>query len=342
MARTAGAALTLSAAAPASSGASPPQAKRQGPGAQRLSLPKLKAWEDLGYGMFVCFGMETYVRATAQLEVAPANTYNPGVLDVDQWVQIARDAGMRYAVLTAKHVSGHCLWPSRYTKHTVANSGNKTDVVEAFVKACDKRGVLPGIHYMSLDGRHRFGGSRASKTPLHRAYTTSFYQDFQTVQVTELLTAYGDIAEMWINIPRVLGRGYRTFLYRHIAELQPECVVVMHNELGDGKVFRVNYTWPSDVVTMTRSLPPPAGHEKWREIEGKTYYMPGEVVDTLGKEWFYVQGDRPRPSDELKQMYVETRKRGANLLLAVQPDRQGLIPDDRRDALIRLRKDAGI
>ena len=166
MVQTAGAGLIVPAAALAGSAATPlqaqtsrPSSKPEGPGAQRLSLRKLKAWEGLGYGMFVCFGMETFVRATSELEIAPASAYNPQALDVDQWVQTARDAGMRYAVLTAKHVSGHCLWPSRFTKHTVANSGNKTDVVEAFVTACDKRGVLPGIHYMSLDGRHRFGGT---------------------------------------------------------------------------------------------------------------------------------------------------------------------------------------
>ena len=118
-------------------------------GAQRLSLAKLQAWEALGYGMFIHFGMSTFVAQEIPDGKAPASAYNPDKLDVDQWVGIARDAGMKYVVLTAKHVAGHCLWPSRHTNYTVANSGNKTDVVEALVKACERRGILPGFYYCS-------------------------------------------------------------------------------------------------------------------------------------------------------------------------------------------------
>ena len=110
-------------------------------GSQRLTVAKLQAWEELGYGMFTHFGMSTFVGDELPEGKAPATTYNPDQLDVDQWIQIARDAGMKYAVLTAKHVAGHCLWPSRHTDYTVAHSGNRTDVIGAFVKACQRRGV---------------------------------------------------------------------------------------------------------------------------------------------------------------------------------------------------------
>ena len=87
--------------------------------------------------------------------------YAPDRLDVDQWVSVARDAGMKYIVLTAKHVAGHCLWPSKHTSYTVANSPNKANVFEQFTKSCQKRGVLPAFYYCSWDNHHRFG----SKTP---------------------------------------------------------------------------------------------------------------------------------------------------------------------------------
>src|SRR5262245_22015252 len=106
-------------------------------GSQRLPLAKLQAWESWRYGMFIHFGFCTVLGESPD-GTAPASTYNPDQLDVDSWVQLARDAGMKYAVLTAKHVAGHCLWPSAHTDYTVANSGNKTDVINAFVESCRK------------------------------------------------------------------------------------------------------------------------------------------------------------------------------------------------------------
>ena len=312
-------------------------------GAQRLSLAKLKDWERLGYGMFIHFGMSTFVGNELPDGKQPAATYNPEKLDVGQWIGIARDAGMKYAVLTAKHVAGHCLWPSRHTDYTVANSGNQTDVVAAFVKACERSGVLPGLYYCSWDNHNLFGSLTPSfRKKSERAYTTSLYQDFQTAQITELLTNYGPIREMWIDIPGVLGRGYRTFLYRHVAALQPECVIMMNSGISDGSKYNVDYAWPSDLIAIERKLPPASGHEGWREIEGQRYYLPGEVCDPIGKNWFYVEGDNPRPDEALSELLAETRRRGANLLLDVPPDKRGLLPGAHRAALMRLRRKAGL
>jgi alpha-L-fucosidase len=192
---------------------------------------------------------------------APASTYNPDRLDVDSWVQLAGDAGMKYAVLTAKHVAGHCLWPSAHTDYTVANSGNKTDVVKVFVDSCRKHHIKPGLYYCSWDNHHRFGSATPTDThDIGKAYTTSQYQDFQTKQVTELLTQYGRIAEIWIDIPGVLGRGYRELLYRHIATLEPECFIMMNNGIGDGSNYPVDYAWPSDLIAIERKNPPAPAH----------------------------------------------------------------------------------
>jgi alpha-L-fucosidase len=318
-------------------------------GAQRLTLSKLHSWEELGYGMFICFGMSTFLDDRIPGR-APNSAYNPDKLDVEQWIQIARDAGMKYAVLTTKHNPGHCLWPSRYTDLTVANSPNKTDVVQAFIKSCERRGVLPGLFYNSYDNGNLFG--QVNKSPggwypweekgRTTTYTTSVYQDFQTAQVTELLTQYGPVAEVWIDLPQLLGRGYRTFLYNHIATLQPDSVIVMNSGVDDGTHYKLEWAWPSDVITLEKKLPPPTGHVKFREIEGKHYYLPGEACDTLGEEWFYSPADRPRPDQELLTVLLECRKRGVNLLLDVPPDRHGLIPTASRDALMRLRKNANL
>jgi alpha-L-fucosidase len=313
-------------------------------GAQRLSLRKLRQWEALGYGMFIHFGMSTFVGEELPKGTHPASLYNPDRLDVAQWIQIARDAGMKYAILTAKHVAGHCLWPSRYTEYTVANSGNKTDVVEAFVKACEKYKVLPGLYYCSWDNHNLFGSLTPNlrKDKREQPYTTSIYQTFQTNQITELLVNYGPILEVFIDIPNVLGRGYRTFLYEHIARLQPDCVIITNSGISDQSAYNVDRNWPSDVIVLERRLPPSGGYEKWRNIEGKRYYMPGEACDTIGKQWFYVEDDHPRGDEELLKQYTESRRMGVNFVLDVGPDKHGLITEEARSALMRLRKNARI
>jgi alpha-L-fucosidase len=328
------------AAHPAPSQASPAQPEK---GSQRLSLSELQKWESWRYGMFIHFGMSTFVGQELPDGKAPASSYNPDRLNVDSWIQIARDAGMTYAVLTAKHVAGHCLWPTRFTDYNVANSGNKTDAVEAFVKACAKHGVRAGFYYCSWDNHNRFGSQTPSDpSGWNQAFTTSLYQTFETNQVTELLSQYGPIAEMWIDIPGVLGRGYRTFLYQHIGRLQPKCVIMMNNGFWNEGKYDIDYAWPSDIISIERSLPRSAKYEKWRTIEDKTYYVPGEICDPIGKNWFYVEGENPRSDQELVQLFLSAREHQVNLLLDVGPDRHGLIPKQFQDALARLKKNVSL
>ncbi len=324
-------------------------------GAQRLSLKQLKQWEAMQYGMFIHFGMSTFTGDELDDGKSDAKRYAPDNPDPDQWMEVAKEAGMKYAILTTKHVAGHCLWPSKHTDYTVANSTNTKDVVGAFVDACRKYGIKPGFYYCSWDNHNTFG----SKTPsmakwnklmnsfpqdpnMELPYTSSMYQNFQTAQIEELLTQYGPISEIWVDILGVLGRGYRTFLYQHISNLQPDCVIMMNSGISTGENYDVDYAWPSDLIAIERNLPQDGGHKKWREIEGKTYYMPGEVCDPIGKHWFFVEGDHPRSDEDLRNQYLSVTQRGANLLLNVPPDKNGVIPDMHVKALLNLKKNAGI
>jgi alpha-L-fucosidase len=312
-------------------------------GNQRLPLEHLRAWEAMGYGMFIHFGMSTFDGEELSKGDKPSEYYAPSKLDVDQWISVARDAGMKYAVLTTKHVSGHCLWPSQFTDYHVGTSGNKTDVVEAFVKACEQRGLMAGFYYCSWDNHHLFGSKTPSMTRWDLAYTTREYQDFQWAQMEELLTQYGKIGEVWIDIPMVLPRDYRNKLYQHIASLQPEALIMMNHGISDGSRFDPAKAWPTDLISIERFLPNSyTGHDPWREIEGAWYYLPGEVCEPIGKEWFYVEGDRPRSDAELLGIYLITRSRGANLLLDVGPNKDGLIPERYIAPLMRLRKNLDI
>ena len=338
-------------------------------GQQRLSVEKLNAWEALGYGMFIHFGMSTYDGDELSKGDRPATTYAPDQLDVDQWVRVAREAGMKYAVLTAKHVAGFCLWPTKLTDYHVGRSGNHTDVVEAFVNACDRHGIAPGLYYCSWDNHHLFGSATPSFTRWENAFTTTEYRDFQMAQVEELLTQYGPLREVWIDVPHLLGHDGRRKQYDQIVRLQPEAVIMMNGGIADGSRLNYNSAWPTDLMAIERYLPNSLeGYNPWHRIshggvyaptrdpgrfEYKTagsmsrleykpveadYYLPGEVCDPIGQEWFWVPNDLPRSDAELLGMRLICRERHASLLLDVPPDTNGLIPKHYADALMRLRK----
>ncbi len=316
----------------------------KGRGAQRLSMEKLKAWEALEYGMFIHFGMSTFDGEELSRGDKPSSYYRPEALDVDQWIRVARDAGMTYAVLTTKHVSGHCLWPSQYTDYHVGTSGNTTDVVAEFVNACNKYGIRPGFYYCSWDNHHLYGSKTPTIIGWDKAFTTREYRNFQMEQVAELITTYGPVMEMWIDIPGVLGADGRREQYRQIAELSPDTVIMMNSGFGDGTELKFNYAWPTDLMAIERWLPTSnKGYDPWFTIseeagQPEDYYIPGEVCDPVGYEWFYQEDDPLRSDEELLGMRLICRSRGANLLLNVPPDRSGRIPGRSVNSLMRLKE----
>jgi len=135
-----------------------------------------------------------------------------------------------------------------------------------------------------------------------------------------------------------LPRFSRQELYDQIARLQPEAVIMMNNGIGDGSTYPVAKAWPADIVAIERFLANShTGHLKWRDIEGKTYYLPGDVCDPIGRKWFFTEEDQPRSDEELLGMYLVSTSRGTNFLLDVGPDKHGLIPGKYTGALSRLR-----
>ena len=322
---------------------------KDGKGAQRLAIDELRTWQNLKYGMFIHFGMSTFTGDEFDKGNSPAQLYNPARLDVAQWISVARDAGMTYAVLTAKHVAGHCLWKTAHTPYSIVNSGNKTDVVEAFVNECSKKGIKPGLYYCSWDNHNRFGSQTPSDSfkgswndmnyfpgdqqDDFAPYTTSLYQNFQTAQITELLTQYGDIMELWIDIPGLLGKGYRSYLYQYATQLQPGMIVMMN--CGLEPVYNADYAFPSDIRAFERNLP--ENYNGWEKINDKDYYLPGEFCQPIGKQWFFADGDLSRSKDEFLDEYRFCRKNEINYLLDVPPDKTGLIPDDSVKKLMSLK-----
>jgi len=313
-------------------------------GAQRFSIERLKKWEALEFGMFIHFGMSTFSGAELGSGKDPCSLYNPNDLDVDQWVKVARDAGMKYVVLTTKHVSGHCLWPSKFTDYHVGNSGNKTDVIGAFAKACAKYGILPGFYYCSWDNHHLFGSATPTNVAWENKYSTTEYFQFQQNQIHELLTQYGPIEEFWVDIPGMLTHEGRRKQYAQIARLQPNALVMMNGSLDKKMEIDPNYAWPTDLVSMERGLPPSrSGYRPWYTMqnnlgEKSRFYIPGEVCDTICYTWFWQKESRLRNVDELLGMRILSKVRSSNLLLNVPPDQSGKIPQATVDLLMHLDK----
>ena len=291
----------------------------------------LARFGQMGYGMFLHFGMSTFTGEalfTRNLEIPlpPSSAYSPAQVDADQWMSVARDAGMRYAVLTAKHNIGHCLWPSDHTDYDVTTAGNTSDAVQLFVDACHKHGIVPGLYYnLGKDVAHR----------RDKGMSPDEYQAHAIAQLTELLTRYGDLVLVWLDGPANFPAEGRPVVYDMVKSLQPECLVIMNQAFKDGTEIVI---WPTDVVNGECTLPPSTGHNPWMEHDGQTHYIPMEVCERAAKTWFWKDEDFINPLDELVQLHQDTTSRGANLLLDLTPDLNGRIPEIQVQRLTEMAK----
>ena len=200
--------------------------------------PRMKEWREMKYGMFLHFGMSTFTGNEFDPGDQPSTTYAPETIDADQWIRVAKEAGMKYAVLTSKHVAGHCLWDSKVQfrgkefDYDVATSGNKTDVVRAFVDACGKHGIVPGLYYCLLDFRNN------SLKHEHQWGAFLLPDDFFQLakdQLTELATNYPEVRYYWLDIPRAASPAQRAALYDMLRRLNPKCVVLFNQGFIDPK-----------------------------------------------------------------------------------------------------------
>lgn len=307
---------------------------------------RMREWRQMHYGMFLHFGMSTFTGNEIDPGDQPSATYAPKNLDVDQWIRVAKEAGMNYAVLTAKHVSGHCLWDSKVNfrgrefDYDVATSGNKTDVVRAFVDACQKYGVTPGLYYCFMDGRN-------NSVPLAQQWGKGLLpDDFDQLvrdQLTELTRNYPEVHYFWLDIPPAASAAQRSEIYDMLRRLNPKCVVLFnHGFTGALRSLTVETTqgasWPTDILNTERDvIPEPfVNSQTWN---GQTYFLGYEHCDVVGKNWFWTADDKARPTEKLYELYDSTvTKAGGNLLLDVGPARDGKLQDWQIEALMKLKE----
>lgn len=306
-----------------------------------------------GYGMFVHFGMNTFIDQEWSEGKEPATTYAPSELDCDQWVRAARDAGFRYVLLITKHHDGFCLWDSKFTDYDVASSGNTTDVVGAVADACRRYGLKFGIYY-SLWDRHE---------PTYTCGDFSKYVDYMCNQLTELLTGYGDICELWLDgawdkpgamwdIPRI---------YSLVKKYHPNCAVGVNGTIGTSEedrggfvevlpdrmttdnIFHMRY-FPGDFRLWDPKIA--SRNDKKQYLHGgKSYYLPFEHTICLSKEWNWFQKSTPRPVrdlDELEELFYLTTSNGNSLVINVAPDKTGRLCSHEINTIVNLRNRLGI
>jgi len=319
------AAATLAAAAMPRAGTLSVQRSRPRPTASQL------AWQREELAVFVHFGVNTFTdREWGDGQESPA-IFNPDRLDARQWARAARGAGFRAMILTAKHHDGFCLWPTSVTRHSVASSpwrGGNGDLVREFVDACGAEGLRPGLYLSPWDRNAGVYGDSPR------------YNDFYVAQLTELLTRYGPLAEMWFDGANGEGPNGRRQEYDWprffgtVRRLQPRAVMFSdagpdvrwigneRGEAGDPNWSPVNPeivpfpgVW-SDAVRDALQHGDPNG----------TVWRPGETNTSIRPGWFYhpAEDSKVKSVDELERVYFQSVGRNSKLLLNVPPGPDGL------------------
>ncbi len=296
------------------------------------------AFSKLAYGMFVHFGPWTY-SGTGDGKF-PAEQVHAPELDMKQWARLAAEAGMGYAVLTAKHVDGFCLWPSKHSTYSIASTPARRDLVGEFVDAFSREGLKVGLYYALLD----------RNCPIYEE--DARYAEYLRAQVEELLTGYGEIIELWFDgawdkdhptrdwphdptwAPGTGARWEWARLYEHIHRLQPSCLVVQNSSSDRPGVpnylpVDVRTSEHFDFVWQERLCAPP--------LDGK---LPLEYCTTLTPGWFWQANAcyAHASAETIAAWRLRASSQGASLLLNIGPDTAGRMPDYHRAFLLEAER----
>jgi len=307
-------------------------------------------WHEMEYYMFVHFTVNTFTDKEWGYGDEKESVFNPTSLDCRQWAKVAKDAGMKGIIITAKHHDGFCLWPSQFTEHSVKNSvwkDGKGDVLMELRKACDEYGLKMGVYLSPWDRNSAVYG-----TPAYLVY----YRN----QLNELLTKYGDIFEVWFDganggdgyyggareTRKIDNKTYYDWPNTHsiVRKLQPSAVMFsdagpdirwVGNESGMGSLtnwclLKKDEMYPGGNFAKILG----AGHE-----DGN-YWVPAEVDVSIRRGWFYHknQDSLVRSPENLMELYYSSVGRNSNLLLNVPPDRRGLLHENDVKSLLAFRE----
>ena len=319
----------------------------------RFPSARQLAWHQLQQYAFIHFTVNTFTDREWGNGDEPEKVFNPSDFDADQIVGTIQEAGLRGVVLTCKHHDGFCLWPSKYTEHSVKNSpwkNGKGDVVKEISAACRRHGLKFGVYLSPWDRNHK-------------DYARPAYIAYYRNQLRELLTNYGPIFELWFDGANG-GSGYyggarerrnidnRTYYdwentWKLVRELQPDACMFSDGGpdlrwIGNESGFADETCW----ATLSRAGTYPGRADGRKLVQGERNgadWLPGEVDVSIRPGWFYHarEDQRVRSPANLLKIYYESVGRGANLILNIPPDRRGRIHENDVKSLREWRQAAG-
>lgn len=301
-------------------------------------------WQQLELTVFFHYGVNTFTGKEWGTGKEDPKIFNPSALDARQWVRIAKDAGIKQVILTAKHHDGFCLWPTKTTNHSVASSywkNGKGDLVKEVSKACKEYKIGFGIYLSPWDMNSLHYGNNEK------------YNEFFMNQLTELLTNYGKVDEVWFDGAKGEGVKQEYYFekwYQHIRELQPQAVIAIMGpdvrwvgtETGYGRetewsVVPLNNLNQATVAAGSQKdiAFKPQGdmrgddlgsREKIMKAKGLVWY-PAETDVSIRPGWFYHEAEdsKVKSPEKLLDIYFNSVGRNGVLLLNIPPDKRGLI-----------------
>jgi len=297
---------------------------------------RLAWWTDARFGMFIHWGLyaeparHEWVKKNERLTNADYQKYfdmfDPDLYDPREWARQARQAGMKYAVITAKHHEGFCLFDSKATDYKATNTPAKRDLLKAWVDAFRAEGLKVGFYYSLLDWHHpsytidrnhpQSPSNEADYEKLNAGRDMAVYRQYLKDQVRELLTNYGKIDIIWLDysFPGRNGKGRADWdsvnLLKMVRELQPGIIVNDRLDLLD-----VPGGW--DFRTPEQFKP-----AEWVKMNGVR--VPWETCQTFSGSWGYYRDETSwKDPKQLIELLIDTVSKGGNLLLNVGPTARG-------------------
>ena len=305
-------------------------------------------WHEMEFYAFVHFNMNTFTDIEWGTGGESPELFNPSELDCRQWARVCKEAGMKGIILTAKHHDGFCLWPSEFTEHSVKNSpwkDGKGDVVRELADACQEYGLKLGLYLSPWDRNHA-------------EYGTDAYITYFRNQLTELMTNYGEVFEVWFDGANG-GTGYygganeerrvdRKTYYEWpvtrqiVRELQPNAMMFSDagpdvRWVGNESGWAGETNWSS--IRRDEFWP---GSPNYKELttgqEDGTHWVPAEVDVSIRPGWYYHHSEdhKVHSVKKLVDIYYHSIGRNASFLLNFPVDMRGLIHENDVENLMAM------
>jgi len=322
--------------------------------------PRQLHWQQLELTAFLHFGINTFTNREWGTGDEDPKLFNPTDLDAEQWVKVLKKAGFKQVILTAKHHDGFCLWPSKYTDHSVEESPWKNgngDVVKLVAEACEKYDIGFGVYLSPWDRNYPYYGN------------TKKYNQYFENQLRELLTNYGQIDEVWFDGANGEGDNGKVpeyhfdEWYKIIRKLQPQAVIAImgpdvrwvgtetgygrHSEwsiVPVGAKLQENIAAHSQQDLTFKPAGDMTGHDlgSRNKIENATslIWYPAEADVSMRPGWFYhkEEDDDVKSVEKLLDIYYGSVGRNCVLLMNVPPNKKGLISQSDVDTLMKWSK----